>query len=467
MARSLEDGREVLFCSLLDGPDNVVEIGIDVQLPLKKSDQEFDLNHTWGRAITLMWVMLGKVSTQETNTIKIASTELRTLVWPHRAKSKAWPRNWRPVIGRALELLQHVSLYYHPLKGQSTHRRYRFIETCTYKGSGKGGHGDGAYEVRLSNTMLGILNTFATDAPPPSSDGTPKKWTFNFKKKLADEDKWRIQGGKAGKAGDSYVKGDPLLPFYLSTANCTPAQMNLYEYLIQNITLNKDASKRPSAQSGAHNVSPDAPRLYTRQFCEELPHPEGMVGALGHFSGNPESGFYLKTLAAKCYPLPPAGIKICHKEWTKQIQKDLEHVVVKTLGGIVVGHHPTKNLPWIRLDELTTLSPEVSWNEILVFCFFPTNYEQVLLKAWQNIVGPHALEDKNESDDKLRLQIRLALKKNDVKRKDLAAWLGITPSTLTYWLTLHKPTGGKRSTPIPDDAIPRLHEWLDPAVRAA
>lgn len=500
MQRELPNGDQALFYYLRDGRHTTEELGLGVTwkvahskglivpfinawrktatkealanlTPLddatpgeiQASYQYFDVNMAWVLAWKVLWVVLGKVGIQGSNPIEISARELRILVWPHRTRRGNWPRNWKPLIERALWLLKCITLHYCPVTEPGNHCEYRLIARWSYHAAGKGGHGDGTYHVQVMQRLLGVLNYFEVDKLQQSGANKSGKTYYDFRRKLSPEKKAALSGGRAGEAGDSYSKWDPHLPFYLSAANFTPAQMNLYCFVVQNITLNKDASRMPSLHSTVTNQSQMGPRLYTRQFCDELPSHEEMLASLGHFSANPELGFYFKTLAAKCHALPveeEAGI--CHKERTTLMQEDLEHVVVKTLGGMVLGQHCAKNLSWIRLTEFTALPLQVLWNEIRVFCFLPKNYQVTLMNAWEDIVGPDALEEKKESDDELRLQICLALKRNNITKKDLAARLQIVPSTLTYWLTPEDlgEVKRKRSTPIPADAIPKLREWL-------
>ncbi len=461
--RLLEDGQKGLFCILEDGRDKAIEVGINMNWGLNNGGREVDINKVWRLACELMWMMLGKIGIHETNPFEIPAAELRIFVWPHHARARKGPRNWKPIIERALTLLTHVMLYYRLVKEQADHDVYRFIAKWEYRPRGKGGHGDGIYEIQLMQRTLGILNNFKIDPPNGTSVSTINRIHFSFTKKLSLEDRWRIQGGKAGESRDSYRMQDPLLPFYFSVAGLTAPQINLFNFLDRNITLNKDPAKTPLAHLGKSGLAPKERRLYTREFCDRLPHNDGMVGALGHFptEKNPESGFYLRTIAAICYPLPAGGIGQSHKAWTKLVLTDLEYVVGKKLGGIVMCHHSSnKNLAWLDLNDLKAWPAEKVWGSILIFCFLPTTYLETLRSTWQNIVGPDGLADKMEADEALRLEIASALKRSGMKKRELAAHLGIQPSTLTYWLTHPDPNGNKRSTPIPEEAIPKIRKWL-------
>jgi transcriptional regulator with XRE-family HTH domain len=304
------------------------------------------------------------------NPLRVPAWNLRTLL-----ECEKDAHGFRRVRG-CLRALQEIRFHLKAggIPGLSRDAVGPFLGSVTYIPRGRGEHTDGDFYLNISEAFIGCLKVFQTNHK--ISDAR-KILIYDWSKKLS--------GKEQSALGSGYLRGFSTLAPYLDRARgFTETQINLRRWIEDQITRNKDETKRGSGIARAHPKTSTAgePRLYGRDFCPILPDDRLFHGALGHFKhgergrtlfGTPStptktSGAHAAgLLRVMGYRVPRGATSFKCKEIARRALGDIRAVVEEAFGGVVAGFRLGRWLSLKDAEKLPTddLLKRVSWHLFL------------------------------------------------------------------------------------------------------
>lgn len=446
----------------------------------------------------------------------LPAVAFRTLLWPHGNV----PQDWKQTVERTLSGLRGLTCAWRAgaAKGEGA-----FLSEWSYHARGRGGHGDGIFVARATDTFLGCLGIFETAGTRLRSGVDAVVYDFN--KQLPKEDKKAL----------AFVSFDAGRVFYHAAAGLSPTQRNIMHWLEHDITLRRDTAARShkGAQVKPNHAQAGEPRLYDNSFCPLLPVGRRFVGALGHFRRNPEAGRTLygtasrggtaeegKTsgrsfgrhvdglVAVAGYPLPPGRAHEARRDVVRQTLEDLKAVVVDYLGGIIAGRlrDESGKRHWLPLDRLTELDEDTLCRRLTLFPFVPPDWNQRRRKHFEEATGYRVTDSIEEAEaaawgtaappalpapvapaenngaeavaeDPPRIfkgaengwrglslpqRLHAAMACRGLKRTDLARVFGVTKAAVTGWLYgLKVDEDPRKAKRIPQDLGALMVRWIE------
>lgn len=452
----------------------------------------------WDESRRIMEAILGQVGKQGRNPVEIPAEAFRVLLWPDRARDRAWPTNWRQRIENALTSLNKFTFTLRTY-GLDHLRGYgSMVAQWMYKGLGDGDHGDGVYLVAVSPGFLGCLQVFESGKVHLRSG--IEAISYHFAKELTAEEKesvgWRTRRGKRerGKASDTFITMDAGGAFYNAAAGLTSTQENLAAFLERNITRRGSmaCAKNKAAKVAKNARDAKAPRLYTNAFCPLLPEGKHYHGALGNFAHNPEAGFTIG--GAENRKGRRTGGLLHHmgyfladrskraKTVTKALE-DIQAVVVEYLGGVVAGYHDGR---WVSFETFQNLDERTLTKGLRLLVFLPENWRDIRKERWETSTDRRVTEDLAEAEREvwegesseealtgdavvseedgfrgwpLSRRLLATIKKRDLRQKDVATLFGVSAVSVTYWVRGQNSHGERKR--IPDRLAPLLIRWIE------
>lgn len=435
----------------------------------------------------IMEAILGQVGKQRRNPVEIPAEAFRVLLWPERAKTRKWPKNWKQRVEDALTALHALTFSFRTYHTTQSRGYGSMVGNWYYHGLGPGDHGDGVYRIDVSSGFIGCLQVFQSGKQ--SLRTGVDAISFHFTKDLTKEERAALGWGRGRKPEDTFVTFDAGRAFYSASAGLTPTQENLLRFLEARVTRRGDTARTGNKAAQVHRRAKDAKesRLYTSAFCPLLPEGQVFHGALGNFTRNPEAGFTIAGAESRAarhaggllhhmgHALPPGAARTQRAEVITRALVDLHAVVVDYLGGVVVGHEGKR---WVPLENFRDLDERTLTKKLKVFVFLPQDWEEKRRTQWEELTGRRVTEDPEEAEREtwdgetipelggevvtekdgfrawpLHLRLRATMRDRDLRQKDLAAVFGVSEMTVSYWLT------GKK--PIPQDVAPLAVRWVE------
>jgi len=373
-----------------------------------------------------------------------------------------------------------------------------FLGSVKFFRGGPGKHTDGDFLITISPEAVGCLKVWGTTYYKIRDPY--KVLTYDWGKKLTKEERADLQSG--------YIRGfSSAVPYYDRARGFTVAQSNLRQWIEDNLTRNKDGTKKggPSVRVHPKAKNADEPRPYTRTFCDLLPAGRKFHGALAHFrEGRGERGRTLygtptaptKTsgahkaglLQVMGYTLPRGAAKARRRETVRRALKDMRAVVEEAFGGVVVGLHEGR---WLSLKDVEnypvdTLLKRVSWHLFLaedwreripqtVEDYHAARHARGEVDYVVKVTKDRELVERAEAGrglpadavgvDMEPLWIRLYITRNERKLSQTAVGklFGVSRRTVDYWERGTEPEedGRVRGLPIPPDVAPLLLRWIE------
>lgn len=387
-----------------------------------------------------------------------------------------------------------------------------FLAGWTYRGRGPGAHAEGDYYLELGHQFLGCLQVF--ESGRRKLRGGVDAITYDWRKKLTGEQRgelgWTQQSRDRGADPASFHVFDAGRVFYNATEGLSPEQENLVRYLEAQLTRRKDnAAKDPETGKPwcrrARGDAEDAhePRLYDRSFCPLLPADQRFHAALGHFSGNPETGRTLGGTARRAGStggphhggllsemgyLLETGRATHNRSTVQAALEDLRAVVVDYLGGVVVARGPDGS--WLTAEQAQGLA----WNDLLHgarwFLFLPETWREDRKRRFEERTGYVVTEDEavarrvrearwagegvgpsspvgagiGPEGLPLRHRLHMAMKERGLTQGELAQLFGVSQTAVSLWFKGTEPdpdTGAVKGKPIPAELAPLVQRWVE------
>lgn len=372
-----------------------------------------------------------------------------------------------------------------------------FLGSVKFTRGGRGDHTDGDFYITISPEFVGCLKVFQTAHYKIKE---PHKVLYEWGRKLSKEEREDL--------GSGYLKGfSSIGPYYDRARGFTAAQSNLRRWIEDNITRNKDGTKKgsPSVRVSYNASNADDPRLYGRDFCPVLPEGRQFHGALSHFKGwKGERGrtlFGTPTAPTKTsgahkegllrvmgYSLPPGAAKAKRQGIARKALQDMRAVVEEALGGIVAGRHGDH---WLSLKDAEKLPVDTLLKKVSWYLFLATDWRERIPKEVEDYHAKrHA---RGETDYKVKvtkdrglmeraetgrglpaeavgldtepLWVRLYVTRKEKKLSQAAVGriFGFSRITANYWEKGTEPgeDGKVRGKPIPADVAPLIIHWVE------
>lgn len=435
----------------------------------------------------VMEYILGLLSKDARNPVKIGAWELRTLL-----ECETDPDGFDRVRGclRALqELRYHLKVAGVPNLSQDAVGP--FLGDVEYVGRGVARHTDGEFFLTVSPYFVGSLRVFENTTPRLRDARAIVG--FEWGKDLSEEDHKALAG--------KFLKGfSALSPFFDRAKGFTDTQIGLRQFLEHEITLRRDPARKAHRSVRVAPTAQDAnePRIYLREFCPFLLPDRQYHGALGHFSKNPETGRKLMgtarpgtstsgphsagLLQEMGYPaLPRGGAHRRRDALVQDALQDLRAVVEEAFGGVVAGWHGGT---WYSLQTATevldvdTLARSVSW-----FLFLAHDWRDRMTTAIEThhadrhargetpyrvaVTTDRALAERDRADTTEAASGRIATpadvplltrfiarrERLRLTREAVGRLFGVSKTVVRKWET--------KQAPIPADVVPLVARWVE------
>jgi len=425
------------------------------------------------------------------NPLRVPAWNFKTLL-----ECEKDPDGFRRVMG-CLRALQEVRFYTQAAKipGLSRTSFGPFLANVKYVGGGPGRHGDGDFFLTINPDFVDSLKVFQTTNYKIKD---PYRVLYDWGKRLSKEE----------QKGLRYIKGfTSLAPYYDRARGFTPAQSKLRQWIEDNVTRNKDGTRKggPSVRVPFHTADADEPRLYGRPFCPLLPEGRQFHGALAHFpggrgekgrtlfgtptSGTKKSGGHKAgLLQVMGYSLPPGAARAKRAEIVRKALQDMRAVVEEAFGGMVVGLHEGQ---WLSLHDAEKLHVDILLKRVTWYLFLSTDWRDRIPKEVEDYHekrrarGEVSYQVKTTKDHRLveradvrrglppeavglgtePLGTRLYIARNERKWSQTAVGklFGVSRRMVDYWEKGAETTesGRPQGRPIPKDVARLVQGWVE------
>jgi len=366
------------------------------------------------------------------------------------------------------------------------------LSDVEFVGKGPGSHrvtAAGDFRLTLSETCYHSLRRFKTAHHKLRSG--KRVAGFDWGKVLTKEERKEL-------VDSGFVQGfSAVAPYWDKAKGFSPSQKSLRQWIESQVTLNRDPVPRSRSSLKLKGSHPDAnkPRLYGSEFCPLLPEGKLYVGALGHFTRNPEQGRTLygrpsppsKTggarheglLAVMGYDLPRGQAKARRAEIVKQALEDIRDVVETAFGGSVAAR-TRKGKEWLTLEEAARLPEKELGQRVSWFLFLPPDFAERMAEdverhhaeRYERGETPYRVEVTRPGKpatigpDTLPLHLRLCVtrKERGLSQKAVGTLFGVSRPLVAMWETGPEPdeeTGKVTGRPIPAELVPLLTRWVE------